>query len=41
VAEPGTGVGHPFSGVVLQKQNAGFGFLLGSTRSSRVILAAP
>ena len=41
VAEPGTGVVHPFSGVVLQKQNAGFGFLLGSTRSSRVILAAP
>ncbi len=41
VAEPGTGVVHPFSGVVLQKQNAGFGFLLGSSRSSRVTLAAP
>ena len=41
VAEPGTGVVHLFSGVVLQKQNAGFGFLLGSTRSSLVTLAAP
>jgi hypothetical protein len=41
VAEPGTGVVHPFSGVVLQKQNAGFGFLQGSTSSSRVTFAAP
>jgi len=41
VAEPVTGVVHPFSGVVLQKQNAGFGFLPGATRSSLVTLAAP
>lgn len=41
VAEPGSGVMHSFGGVVLQKQNAGFGFMLGSTRSSLVTLAAP
>ena len=40
VAEPGTGLLHTFGGVVLQKQNAGFGFMSGGT-SSRVVLAAP
>ena len=29
VAKPGTGVVHPFGGVVLQKQNAGYGFMVG------------
>jgi uncharacterized repeat protein (TIGR02543 family) len=41
VAEPGTGVVHPFSGVVLQKQNMGYGFMSGVKASSRVVLAAP
>ncbi len=42
VVEPGNGVVHPFSGVVLQKMNGGFGFLPGVTRSSRVtVTAAP
>jgi len=41
VAEPGTGLVHPFSGVVLQKQNAGYGFMTGANASSLVTFAAP
>jgi uncharacterized repeat protein (TIGR02543 family) len=41
VNEPGTGTPHNFSGVLLQKQNAAFGFMTGTTASSRVVLAAP
>ena len=41
VAEPGTGVVHAFGGVVLQKQNAGAGFMSGVKTSSRVVLTAP
>ena len=41
VAEPGTGVVHPFGGVVLQKQNTGYGFMTGGNASSRVVIAAP
>jgi hypothetical protein len=39
VTEPATGHAFPFSGVVLQKLNAGYGFLLGTNQSSRVSLA--
>jgi hypothetical protein len=38
VTEPGTGKIFKFTGAVLQKQNVGFGFLLGTNRSSRVLL---
>jgi hypothetical protein len=38
VEDPATGVSWPFSGVVLQKLNAGYGFLLGTNLSSRVAL---
>jgi hypothetical protein len=38
VTEPGTGKVLKFSGAVLQKQNVGSGFLLGTNRSSRVLL---
>jgi hypothetical protein len=41
VAEPVTGVVHEFGGVVLQKQNAGYGFMAGLNGSSRVVLATP
>jgi len=41
VAEPRTGVVHAFGGVVLQKQNAGYGFMSGVKASSRVVLVAP
>jgi uncharacterized repeat protein (TIGR02543 family) len=41
VREPGTGVLRVFGGVVLQKQNAGFGFMSGTTANSRVVFAAP
>jgi hypothetical protein len=32
---------YSFGGVVLQKQNAGYGFMAGVNASSRVIFAAP
>ncbi len=38
--DPFTGKASVFRGVVLQKQNAGRGFLLGTNRSSRVLLEA-
>jgi hypothetical protein len=41
IHEPGTAALHNFSGVVLQKQDAAFGFMTGTTASSRVVLAAP
>ena len=41
VVDPATGVTHNFGGVVLQKQNAGYGFMTGINASSRVVLAAP
>ena len=41
VTDPGTGVTHDFGGVVLQKPNAGYGFMTGGNASSRVIFAAP
>jgi hypothetical protein len=37
--DPDTGKLLPFKGVVLQKQDAGCGFLLGTNRSSRVIIS--
>lgn len=40
-AEPGTGVMHAFGGVVLQKQNAGYGFMSGVNASRWVVFAAP
>jgi hypothetical protein len=36
--DAGTGQTYSFGGVVLQKMNAGYGFLLGSTESSQVFL---
>jgi hypothetical protein len=39
VVEPSSAKALTFKGVVLQKQNAGFGFLLGTNLSSRVVLA--
>ena len=41
VTEPGVGTVRKFGGVVLQKQNAGFGCTSGTATSSRVIFAAP
>ena len=38
VEDPATGKSHKFAGALLQKQNAGAGFLLGTNRSSRVVL---
>jgi hypothetical protein len=38
VTDPSTGKSFSFSGALLQKQNAGAGFLLGTNRSSRVVL---
>ncbi len=38
VTDPTTGESSSFCGAVLQKMNAGYGFLLGSNRSSRVAL---
>ena len=38
VANPTTGKSLAFSGALLQKQNAGSGFLLGTNRSTRVFL---
>jgi hypothetical protein len=38
VTDPSTGKSSAFSGALLQKQNAGSGFLLGTNRSSRVTL---
>jgi hypothetical protein len=37
--DPSSGKALSFKGVVLEKQNAGFGFLLGTNLSSRVVLA--
>lgn len=39
VTDPNTGKTMPYSGVVFQKQNAGYGFLLGTSLSSRVDLS--
>ncbi len=41
VQEPGNGLTRNFAGVILQKQNAGFGMMNGVNASSRVVLAAP
>ena len=41
VQDPGSAVTHNFGGVVLQKQNAGYGFMTGVNASSQVIFAAP
>lgn len=41
VQDPANGVLHNFGGVVLQKQNAGYGLMTGVNASSRVVLAAP
>ena len=41
VREPGTGILHMYGGVVLQKQNAGYGTMTGTPTGSRVIFAAP
>jgi len=41
VKDPSDGSTHSFGGVVLQKQNAGYGMMNGSSASSRVVLAAP
>jgi hypothetical protein len=38
VMDPSSGKTLNFKGIVLQKRNAGFGFLLGTNLSSRVIL---
>jgi hypothetical protein len=38
VTDPATSKSLPFGGVVFQKQNAGYGFLLGTNQSSRVNL---
>jgi hypothetical protein len=39
VSEGSSGKSLPFSGVILQKQNAGYGLLVGQQQTSRVILA--
>jgi hypothetical protein len=39
VVDPAGGKAMKFTGAVLQKQNAGTGFLLGTNRSARVVLA--
>jgi hypothetical protein len=39
VTDPSSGKSFAFSGALLQKQNGGSGFLLGTNRSSRVVLA--
>ena len=41
VKDPSDGSTHSFGGVVLQKQNAGYGMMSGSSASSRVVLSAP
>ena len=41
VREPGTGALHMYGGVVLQKQNAGYGTMTGVPTGSRVIFSAP
>jgi hypothetical protein len=40
VTDPSSGKSSAFSGALLQKQNAGFGFLLGTNRSARVVLGS-
>ena len=41
VREPGTGTLHMYGGVILQKQNSGFGTMTDATAGSRVVFAAP
>jgi hypothetical protein len=41
VKDPSDGSTHSYGGVVLQKQNAGYGMMAGASASSRVVLAAP
>ncbi len=41
VREPGTGALHMYGGVILQKQTAGFGTMMGVPTGSRVVFAAP
>ena len=41
VQDPNSGQTYTFGGVVLQKQNAGYGTMPGATLASRVVLAAP
>ncbi len=41
VQNPVSGITHNFGGVILQKQNAGYGATTGANASSRVVLAAP
>jgi hypothetical protein len=38
VTDPNGGKPKPFSGVVFQKLNSGFGFLLGTNETSRVVI---
>ena len=39
IAEPGTGIMRSFGGVILQKQNAGYGMTFGVGAASRVVLS--
>ena len=39
VTDPATGKASPFSGAILQKMNAGYGFILGTNQSSQVVFA--
>ena len=41
VQEPGSGQMRNFGGVVLQKQNVGYGTMTGPSLSSRVVFGAP
>jgi len=41
VTAPGTGMGLPFAGVALQKQNVGFGYFLGQNQSGYVLFGPP
>lgn len=41
VSAPGNGTTHNFGGVILQKQNAGYGTMAGTPNGSRVVMAAP
>jgi hypothetical protein len=41
VIQPENGLQHNFGGVILQKQNAGYGTMIGTPNGSRVVLVAP
>jgi hypothetical protein len=40
VKDPANGIAHNFGGVILQKQNVGYGLMTGASASSRVVLLA-